>query len=489
MFPESGRLAWMGKSVLAALAAAQLLQAGYAGPALAQQPMDEVLGGFDEEEPTRPSTDPLEGFDDEAQPPAPEATGPEGAARERESPSGFAAGGSVSQDVSYNFAHDTPAAGETDDRGLSGLRSRLDAQFDLTFSPDWRARVAGYAFHDWAWRMQGRDGYTEQFLDEYESDAELGEAYIQGRLGAGADIKAGRQIVVWGKSDAIRITDVLNPLDVRLPGRTDIEDLRLPATMTKLDFFAGDWNLSAIAIHEIRFNRTPVLGSDFYTAPAPPPPEDEPGEGFGEREYAVALNGIFSGWDLSFYGARIYDDQPHLEDTPDGPRLRHARLGMGGIAANVALGSWLFKGEAAYLDGIEFYQMPDEKFARLDALLGVEYSGFADTTISLEAANRHLFGFDSRLEGAPDDARRNDFETAIRFSQRYLNDTLELMFLASTHGLRAENGGFQRLEVIYDWSDSVEVSAGVINYMSGDKIPFQGIDDNDRLFAKVEYRF
>jgi hypothetical protein len=58
-----------------------------------------------------------------------------------------------------------------------------------------------------------------------------------------------------------------------------------------------------------------------------------------------------------------------------------------------------------------------------------------------------------------------------------------------THGLRGENGGFQRLQVNYDWTDSVEVTAGIINYMSGDKLRFQGIDDNDRLFAKVEYRF
>lgn len=490
MVPGFGKPSSTGRFALTLLAAAQLLYTGYAAPVLAQQPLDEALGGFDEEEPAQPPTDPLEGFDDEAQPPAPEAAGPDGSGREKEAPSsGFAAGGAISQDVSWNYAHDAPAAGETDHRGLSGLRSRLDAEFDLTFSPDWRAHVAGYGFYDWAWRIQGRDGYTEQFLDDYESDAALGEAWLQGQLGAGADIKAGRQIVVWGKSDAIRVTDVLNPLDVRLPGRTDIENLRLPVTMTRLDFYAGNWNLSAIAVHETRFNRMPAFGSDFYTAPAPLPPEDEPGEGFGDQEYALALNGIFSGWDLSLYGAWIYDDQPHPEDTPGGPRLRHSRLGMGGIAANVALGSWLFKGEAAYLDGIEFYQVPDEKFARLDALLGVEYSGFADTTISFEAANRHLFDFDSRLEGAPDDARRNDFESAIRFSQRYLNDTLELMFLASTHGLRGENGGFQRLRVSYDWTDSVEVTAGIINYMSGDKLRFQGIDDNDRLFAKVEYRF
>ena len=192
-------------------AAAILALTACLAPALAQQPLDEVLGGFDEEEPPPPPTDPLQGFDDEALSPAPEV-----AAQEPEPPSsGFAAGGAISQDVSWNYAHDAPAAGETDHRGLSGLRSRLDAEFDLIVSPDWRAHVAGYGFYDWAWRIQGRDGYTEQFLDDYESDAALGEAWLQGQLGAGADIKAGRQIVVWGKSDAIRVTDVLNPLDVR----------------------------------------------------------------------------------------------------------------------------------------------------------------------------------------------------------------------------------------------------------------------------------
>jgi hypothetical protein len=452
-------------------AAFLVLMAGPA-PALAQGTLDDVLGGFGEDAPT-PSA-PVE-----AEPPAAEP--PE--------PQWISIGGAVSQDVSWNYAHDAPTPGGTDHRGLSGLRSRLDVQLDLTISPDWQAHVAGYGFYDWAYRINGRDGYTDRFLDDYESDAALGEAWLQGRLGAGADIKAGRQIVVWGKSDAIRITDVLNPLDMRLPGRTDIKDLRLPVTMTKLDFYAGDWNLSAIAVHEIRFNRTPVFGSDFYTAPTPPPPDDEPGEGFGDQEYALALNGIFSGWDMSIFGAWIYDDLPHLENTPGGPRLRHARLGMGGIAANTALGSWLFKGEAAYFDGIEFSQAPGEAFARLDALLGVEYSGFADTMVSLEVANRHLFGFDSRLEAAPDDGRRNDFETAIRFSQKYWHDTLELSVLASTHGLRGENGGFQRLQIAYDWTDSVELTAGIINYMQGDKLRFQGMEDNDRLFARVEYRF
>ena len=44
--------------------AALLAGVGYAGPAWAQQPLDDVLGGFDEEAPKEPPLDPLKGFDD-----------------------------------------------------------------------------------------------------------------------------------------------------------------------------------------------------------------------------------------------------------------------------------------------------------------------------------------------------------------------------------------------------------------------------------------
>lgn len=471
-----------------------------ASPAAAQQSLDDVLKGFEDKPPSAPpagkdAASPLdkdlEGFDE---PPAKkggktQSKPGESKASEPFPPRWLRLGGGVSQDVSYNYAHDAPRTGETDHRGLSGLRSRIDLEADVGFSKDWRARLTGYGFYDWAYRINGRDGYTEEFLDEYESDADVGDAYIQGRLLSNFDVKLGRQIVVWGKSDSIRITDVLNPLDLRLPGRTDIEDLRLPVTMSKADLFLGKWNLSAIAVHEIRFNKLPVFGSDFYTAPGPLPREDEPEEGFDDTEYAVALNGRFSGWDLSFHGAYIFDDQAHLEMTPQGPRRRHGRLWMGGAAANVALGNWLLKGEAAYFRGLEFFAAPGETFARLDTLAGVEYSGFRDTTISFEAANRHLFGFDARVESPPDGALENDFQTAIRVSQKYFNDTLEVMFLASTFGVTGKYGGFQRLQAVYDWSDSIEIMAGVINYMSGDTQRFSGVGDNDRFFARIRYRF
>ena len=58
------------------------------------------------------------------------------------------------------------------------------------------------------------------------------------------------------------------------------------------------------------------------------------------------------------------------------------------------MGNWLFKAEAAYLDGFMFFLTGQETFVRIDLLAGLEYYGFRNTTLSLDMVNRHLVDFD-----------------------------------------------------------------------------------------------
>lgn len=373
--------------------------------------------------------------------------------------------------------------------GLSSLRSQLNLTADFTLPGSWRGRVAGHGFFDTAFGVNGRLNYPTAFLDIYESDLELGEAYVQGALSPDLDLKLGRQIVVWGKSDMLRVTDILNPLDKREPGLTDIRDLRLPVTMAKLDFYFGNWNFSAMAIPETRFNKMPVFGSDFFPGAGPAPVDDQPGEGFGSTEYALALNGTFTGWDLSLYGASVFNDAPHAVATSAGLRRRHARLSMAGASANIGAGNWLLKGEAAMLDGLQFLNAPGRSFSRLDMLVGFDYTGFSWGTVTMEAANRHILGFDPVIAGGPEDARKDDFEIALRAATSLMNDRLDLSAVVSVQGVHGENGGFQRLEASYDISDQAKVKFGGVNYVSGNKVFFQNIGDNDRVYAKFEFRF
>ncbi|MFO7962769.1 MAG: DUF1302 family protein [Desulfobacterales bacterium] len=347
--------------------------------------------------------------------------------------------------------------------------------------------------HDAAYRLNGRTNYTEDVLDEYEDEIELREAHIMGRLTRNLDLKVGRQIVVWGKSDNIRITDVLNPLDLREPGLTDLDDLRLPLAMTKLDYYIGNWNMAGIIVHEIRFDKIPAWGSDFYPYADPLPGEDKPSDGIDNQEYGLSLKGTFSGWDISFFFADIFWDTPHARFIgpflPVSVELAHARVQMLGTAFNAALGNWIVKFEAAYLDGLEWFNRPCEEYSRSDIMVGLEYYGFDQTVITLEIADRHIHKFDSALKQPPDSLRENRPETALRMSRTFMNETLELEYLLFVFGFDGKDGKFQRFTSSYDLTDYTEIKGGVLLYHSGDLPEYARIGDNDRIFAEIKYSF
>jgi hypothetical protein len=444
--------------------------------AFSQANVDEALQGFDEPAAAPPSPeldDALSGFD--------EASATEPASTARPSAAPWRLGGDALLSAAYNYAKEAPAPGTTDHRGLSRLRARLNLRLDGDLAPGWETRLSVYGFHDFAYALQGRDEFTDAVIAELEDEAELNEAWVRAKLTPQLDIKVGRQVVVWGKSDNVRVTDVLNPLDNREPGLTDIEDLRLPVTMTRVDYYLGDWNLSALALHEVRFNKNPPFGSEFYAMPSAPPDEVKP----GAPEYGLALNGIFSGWDLSFYAAGIYDDQSHLVTTTSGPEARHSRVTMLGAASNMALGNWLVKGEIARFAGLEFRSLPGEEKARTDLLLGMEYSGFSDTTLSVEVVDRYLEDFEAALKA--EGAREHDIQTALRYTGDFLHARLHLTAVAAV--FEGDGGGFSRWQAKYDLRDALSLTGGVLLFHDGDKFPFAAYSDNDRVFGEIKYSF
>lgn len=462
-----------------------------AGPVGAgtESTLDQMLSGFDEP-PAANSVDfgleqVLSGFDEPLPGQIPSASTGAAAGPERsvDLTGVWSLGGSV------NIGHCAPPAGQVDQRGLSRLKAALALRADMDFASSWQARLSGKLFYDFAYWIKGRDHYPAALLDRYEKEVELDEVYLQGEPVPQLDLKLGRQIVVWGRSDALRVTDVLNPLDIREPGLVDLNDLRLPVAMTRLDYYWQSISLTVLAIHEHRFNKEPVLGNDFYPAVVPQPPEERLADNFANQEFGLAINGIFSGWDLSGYAASFFDDQAHPEITPVGIRQRHSRLKMVGLAGNLVLGNWLLKSEAAWLDGFSFFALPGRNFSRVDILFGLEYSGFSETTLLLEAVNCHLVDFDPRLAVAPDAARCDEFQSVFRLTRDFANDTVQFVGLVSLIGENGQGGSMERLSLSYDVTDSLTVTGGVAGYQSGNHPLYTRIGANDRLFCELRYSF
>ena len=201
----------------------------------------------------------------------------------------------------------------------------------------------------------------------------------------------------------------------------------------------------------------------------------------------MSLSGIFSGWDIAFYAAYVFDKNPYVSDLDSGQR-KYASVFFGGGAVNYAVGNWLLKGEAAFWDGLRFSTIEEDK-QRIDMLVGVDYSGFTETTITLEFANRHLVDFDDRLSQSPDGQKQDWQQFAFRLTKDFLNDTLHFTLLFSSYGIFASEGGFERFQLEYDVSDNLTLTGGVVLYQSGDYPSFKDVGDNDRLLFELEYRF
>lgn len=400
--------------------------------------------------------------------------------------------GSLNLQGAYNYSQEPPVP----QRGWSKLRPllRLDLTFDLPGA--WEAQASGLAFHDYAYELKGEDEFTDDVIDQYQEEAEIRELFIRGQVLPKLDLKEGRQIVVWGFSDLIRVVDVLNPIENREPGLTDIEDARLPVWMTRLDFYFGDFALQGLAIHEIEFNKDPVFGSDFFPSDMPAPREDVPHSNINNTEFAASLTGYFSGWDLAFYYSDFYADTAHVENLSADPmiplfRLRHSRLTMYGAAVNVATGNWLIKGETALFQGLEFVGLPGESKDRWDVMAGFDYTGITDTTITAEAVNRRILDYEDALANDIDGAREDQNQYALSYRADFLNQTLHLVGVWFFFGDRADDGGVQRYELAYDWFDAFTTTGGVLIFQSAgdDNALFQRVRNNDRVYFDVKYSF
>ena len=387
--------------------------------------------------------------------------------------------GKVTEQVALSLYNKAPHS------DISSVKSSLFLDYEHKFENGWRFKTNAKAYYDAIYDIKGTKKFSSQELNQLQNEVELFDAYVEGSISDKLDFKIGRQVIVWGRSDTIRVTDVLNPLDNRRPGMVDIESLRLPVAMAKFDYFIGDWRITPIAILEQRFSKNPPFGSVFNPMPFVAPANKK----YSDATYALSIGGEFSGWDINFYAAKVRNDAGRLEQ-PIKPNslMLHDKIDMYGTAFNVLYGSWLFKTEVAYFDKLKYSSTANKEFSRSDLLVGVEYNGIPDTLLSYDIVTRYMSNYDTRLSREVIPLKQHEYQHAFRVSSDFLNSTLTANYLISLYGKKLNEGGFERAWVKYEVADGVNVNVGVVDYIGGSTL-FDKIKNNDIIFADISYSF
>lgn len=283
------------------------------------------------------------------------------------------------------------------------------------------------------------------------------------------DVRAGRQIITWGVADALRLTDIISPMDYTEFLAQDYDDIRIPVGGLRVRYSREKWSMEAVTIPISSFFDLPTDAENPWSV-GPIPIGSEPAHRFCNMEYGGRLSFFLSGIDFSFSALHTWNKQPVLCNGVG----EYRRMTMLGADVSMPMGKFVVRGEVAeYLDEL---QTGGTRAASTNALLGIDWYAGNDWTLSAQYSHKYVALGE----------HRNTALSTLRISKELLHNTLALQTFAY---IDVTNGGvFNRLSADYALNDQIHAVVGY-DYFHADGGMFAIYNKNSELFFKLKYSF
>ena len=337
------------------------------------------------------------------------------------------------------------------------------------------------------------------------AEVELRELFVQGTLGP-VWLRAGKQQVVWGQADGLKVLDVVDPQDFREFILPAFEDSRIPLWTLNTEIPIGASQLQLLWIPDPSADHIPPPDGTFaFSAPrlvGPPPPPgvavdlrnpDLP-SGLDASDAGARLSTFWHGFDLTANALWHYDDVPILARAVDfgaaGPTVRvtpsYERTAVLGGSASNAFGNLTVRAELAY-DTRHFTPTANPadadgyvKTGELGAVVGFDWYGIPETLLSVQI-------FPSLLTAHPSGILRDRIDTNVTLLARrqFRNETLavETMWI---HNLN-QGDGLLRPKISYELRDDLQVWFGFDVFYGTRNGVFGEFGRDDRVVLGFEW--
>ena len=291
------------------------------------------------------------------------------------------------------------------------------------------------------------------------------------------DITLGRQILSWGKSDAIKLNDIINPLDYSHGiATTDIKDLKLAVGALKLDTYFDAWQVSFLGIFEPRFTKLPP--SDNLPHFTKPPTK---------MQYALSADGRFRAFDVSLYLANIYQDSYFLDMSALPARSLGAnQILLLGSGLSAPLEAFLFKLEFAYKNQVKYTNTISKN--NFSALLGFDYS-LNNGSLSAEMSNKNIQDYETTMSLLPFGLAQDTISLALRANKQFLHNTLNINYLTLLQHKNEKTTGFWKLSSSYQFGDDLSMEVGAIDSVFGKEENGVSADMGSQAYLSLGLKF
>lgn len=269
---------------------------------------------------------------------------------------------SVSSNLSYGYGTDS-------ENSMQGQLEILPV-FDFTLSDNVALRASGRLRVDAKDLLEPGRAPLKNYTPASEpvnigptGTAEIRDLYLEFRHDAGIS-RIGKQQIVWGRLDGIKVLDVLNPQDFREFIIDDFEDSRISLWSGYFDYTLGDWRAELAIIPDSSGHTIPNSGAWFElqaprfrfgsstAQPALPFRYEQPGFSLEETGVGLRMTRFIDLFEFSLVAYSGMDPEPLgrlIQAGQDTVLERYyERQNTVGFSLDMGFGSAVFRAEYAY---------------------------------------------------------------------------------------------------------------------------------------------
>jgi hypothetical protein len=308
-----------------------------------------------------------------------------------------------------------------------------------------------------------------------KAEWEFRDVYLDLDLDELGFVRVGKQQIVWGETDGLKLLDVVNPQYFREFVLADFDASRIPLWSVKHDFSIEALNVQLVWIPDNTYHDLPKVSDPFFPKSNLPTFGDhsvllnrteKPTRFFRDSEYGVKLNKFMNGWDVSLNYLYTYDDFSifNIQSLAGHPTYDvsvtpyYSRYHLVGGSFNKAINAVTLRGELAVNVNKEFGTLSSTGNAinatknQTAAALGIDWLP-GENMFSAQVFVDKVFDVES-LYG------RKSFDSFITLLYRrdLFNDSMTLEFQEIHNVSRAE--GLVRLSANYFLLSNLEVLGG-----------------------------
>jgi len=335
-------------------------------------------------------------------------------------------------------------------------------------------------------------------------ELDLHEAYFDFYL-QDADLRVGKQKVIWGEAEGAFITDLVSPRDMRSFILADFTEIRKAVPAIKVDYYAGDYTLQGIWVTHFIPSTLPSQDSMWAQTPSMPFPTTGtatindptmPESSLENSEAFLSLGRFGNTISWKVNGGYVFTDEPLVTGvaasgaTSGEISQGYERYGFVGGSFNTTLGSVVLRGEAALA--------LEKPMNSVDTTISIEYHNQVQTLVGLDWnmlgaqwSSQYLLTYthdhNDSLVSQMKPIKEFAHTLTFRVQDTFLDERLTAKLFTYVE-LEPANA-LIRPSLSYNFGDGVLLEGGVELFVGDEEGTFGVYQDNSMAWAALRWYF